>query len=70
MSPGLRLVAILIGMGIFGYCAHSIRAGRFTGNYNRVYLRENEPGSFWFAIAICAAMGVGFIFEGATGIKF
>jgi hypothetical protein len=70
MSPALRLVAALFGVGIFGYCAHSIRAGRFTGSFNRVYVREDAPGSFWFAIAISAAIGAAFLFEAATGIKF
>jgi hypothetical protein len=70
MSPTLRLVAGLFGIGILAYCAHSIRASRFKGNFNRVYDRESEPGSFWIAVAISAAIGVGFLFEGATGIKF
>jgi hypothetical protein len=70
MSPALRLVVALFGIGIFGYCAHSIRAGRFVGNFNRVYIRDDEPGSFWFAVAITAAIGGALLFEGVTGIKF
>jgi hypothetical protein len=70
MSPALRLVAALIGVGIFGYCAYSIRTGSFTGNFNRLYVRADEPGSFWLAVALSAAIGAAFIFEGVTGANF
>ena len=59
-----RLVEVLIGVGLIGFCLHAIWTGYARGSY-RSYSRVNEPGSFWTTVLIVLAIGAAFLF-GAT----
>ncbi|HYL69771.1 MAG TPA: hypothetical protein VEY89_00530, partial [Candidatus Dormibacteraeota bacterium] len=65
MSTGTthRLIELLVGFALLGYCAYELYTGHARGAY-RSYNRYEQPGSYWTSmllkLAITAAFLVGF----------
>ena len=55
-----RLVEILVGTAVVGYCAYAISTGHAFGRI-RSYSRAQHPWAFWAIVLIGLACGVAFL---------
>jgi hypothetical protein len=60
-----RLVEILVGTAVIGYCANSIYTGHAFGRI-RSYSRAQHPWTFWAIVVIGIASGVAFLLGDVT----
>ena len=56
-----RVVELLIGFALLGYCAYELYTGQARGAY-RSYDRQEEPGSYWTSVVLKLAITVAFLF--------
>jgi hypothetical protein len=56
-----RIVELLVGFGLLGFCAYQIYRGEAFGSYRRYY-RQEEPGSYWTSIVLQLAITAAFLF--------
>lgn len=62
MSTGIhRAVELAIGFALVGCCAYAIYAGQIPGRF-RVYIRSEQPWSFWAAVLITFGISLAFLF--------
>jgi hypothetical protein len=55
-----RLVEIVVGVALVGYCAYAIHMGSVVGRF-RSYSRREQPRRFWAIVLITLAFGVVFL---------
>ena len=55
-----RLVEVLVGAALVGYCVYAIYTGRVLGRI-RLYSRSQEPWTFWAVVLVGLACGVAFL---------
>ena len=55
-----RVVEILVGAAIVGYCGYATYTGRVVGRTRR-YERRDEPWKFWAIGLVAFACGVAFL---------
>ena len=55
-----RLIEILVGAGVVGYCAGALWTGRVFGR-RCSYNRREEPWLFWAIVVVGLACGVAFL---------
>jgi hypothetical protein len=56
-----RIVEVLVGAAVLGYCAYAIYSGQVFGR-TRSFDRRQEPWKFWVIILAALASGVAFLF--------
>lgn len=62
MSVALhRVVELIVGIALVGYCAYALHTGRILGKY-RSYAGDESPGFFWSGVLITFAIGLAFLF--------
>ena len=55
-----RIVEILIGAVVVGYCAYAVCSGRVRGRF-RSHDRRDEPWTFWAIVLVAFACGAAFL---------
>ena len=56
-----RVVELVVGFILVGYCAYAIYSGRILGKF-RMYTRAENPGSFWTTVIFTFGIGLLFLF--------
>jgi hypothetical protein len=65
-SIGARLAILGFGLLFAYFAVHSISTGRVKPSiHDRVYLRSEDPGTFWFHVVVYFVVGLAFVASAA-----
>ncbi len=56
-----RVIELLTGLALLGYCAYEIHTGAARGAW-RAYYRSEEPWSYWTSMVLKLTISAAFLF--------